>query len=251
MLDVEGLAKVTGAGGKEEIRIQRQITLPWSQAVRISVRNVTMRLGRTMITASGIVLGISFLSSIWTSGVIEDGLQQARLEQERELVAATTARGQAESASAESEATAGLSEAEKQAQGSKRIWLVVMSLLVCGVGITNAMLMSVTERFREIGTMKCLGALDNFIVRLFLIEAMALGTLGSVLGTLLGHLAMLGIFAIRERSLSVAAKMDWGQMLTYLLLCILIGTVLTLISAIAPAVRAAHMRPAAALQTEI
>ncbi len=250
MLDVEGLAKMGGASGKEKIKIQRQITLPWSQAVRISVRNVTIRLGRTMITASGIVLGIAFLSSVWTGGVIEDGLQRARLEQERELVAAT-ARDQAESDSRETEASAAISEEERQAQGSKRIWLVVMSLLVCGVGITNAMLMSVTERFQEIGTMKCLGALDSFIVRLFLIEALALGILGSVLGMLLGHLAMLGIFAIRERSLSVTANMDWGQMLTYLLLCVLIGTVITLISAIAPAVRAARMRPAVALRSEI
>ena len=250
MLDVKGLAKATGVQGKEKIKIQRQISLPWSQAVRISVRNVTIRLGRTMITASGIVLGIAFLSSVWTGGVIEDGLQQARLEQERELVAAT-AQGQVESDSVEREATGGLAEAEKQGQDSKRIWLVVMSLLVCGVGITNAMLMSVTERFQEIGTMKCLGALDSFIVRLFLIEAIVLGILGSVLGTLLGLLAMLGVFALQERSLSVAANMDWGQMLTYLLLCMVIGTVLTLISAIAPAVRAARMRPAAALQTEI
>jgi len=250
MLDVEGLAKAAGVQGEEKIKIQRQISLPWSQAVRISVRNVTIRLGRTLITSSGIVLGIAFLSSVWTSGVIEDGLQQVRLEQERELVAATTL-DQGESESSKTEATSAISEEEKQAQDSKRIWLVVMSLLVCGVGITNAMLMSVTERFREIGTMKCLGALDNFIVRLFLIEAMALGVLGSVLGTLLGLLAMLGIFVLRERSLSVAAKMDWGQMLEYLLLCILIGTVLSLVSAIAPAVRAARMRPAAALQTEV
>ncbi len=250
MLDVKGLAKAAGGGGKEEIKIQRQITLPWSEAVRISVRNVTIRLGRTMITASGIVLGIAFLSSVWTSSVIQDGLQRAQLQQERELVEAT-ARGQGESENANIENFTGISEEEQQAESSKRVWLVVMSLLVCGVGITNAMLMSVTERFREIGTMKCLGALDSFIVRLFLIEAVALGILGSVVGTILGHIAMLGIFSLRERSLSVAAKMDWGQMLVYLLLCILVGTVLSLVSAIAPAVRAARMRPAAALQTEI
>ena len=250
MLDVEGLAKAAGAGGREEFRIQRQITLPWAEAVRISVRNVTIRLGRTLITGSGIVLGIAFLSSVWTSSVIQDGLQRAQLQQERELVEAT-ARGQGESENANIENFTGISEEERQAESSKRVWLVVMSLLVCGVGITNAMLMSVTERFREIGTMKCLGALDSFIVRLFLIEAVALGILGSVVGTILGHIAMLGIFSLRERSLSVAAKMDWGQMLVYLLLCILVGTVLSLVSAIAPAVRAARMRPAAALQTEI
>ncbi len=250
MLDVEGLVRMSRTSGEEEIKIQRQITLPWSEAIRISIRNVTIRLGRTLITSAGIVLGIAFLSSVWTGGVIQDGLQQARHEQERELIAAT-ARNQAESDSGETEASFTISEQERRAQSSKRIWLVVMSLLVCGVGITNAMLMSVTERFREIGTMKCLGALDSFIVRLFLIEAAALGLLGSLAGMLLGHIAMIGVFAIRERTLSVVAKMDWGRMLMYLLLCVLIGTALSLISAIAPAVRAARMRPAAALQTEI
>ena len=46
-----------------------------------------------------------------------------------------------------------------------------MSLLVCTVGITNSMLMAVTERFKEIGTMKCLGALDSFVVVLFMLES--------------------------------------------------------------------------------
>lgn len=250
MLDVDSLAKLTGQDDEEGIKIQRQITLPWSQAVRISVRNVTIRLGRAMITASGIVLGIAFLSSVWTSGVIEDGLQQARIQQERELAAATTREGDDEESK---EVVAGTEQSEEmqKARATRRTWLVIMSLLVCGVGITNAMLMSVTERFQEIGTMKCLGALDNFIVRLFLIEAVVLGVLGSLLGMILGHLAMLGVFAIRERSLSVAAQMDWSQMLTYLLISLAVGTVLSLVAAIAPAVRAARMRPAVALQTEV
>jgi len=47
----------------------------------------------------------------------------------------------------------------------------ILSLLVCAVGIVNAQLMAVTERFREIGTMKCLGALDRFVLRLFILEA--------------------------------------------------------------------------------
>ena len=48
-------------------------------------------------------------------------------------------------------------------------------MLVAFVGVLNAMLMSVTERFREIGTMKCLGALNSFIVKLFLIESLFQG----------------------------------------------------------------------------
>src|SRR5207253_7391546 len=65
-------------------------------------------------------------------------------------------------------------------------WLIGLALLVAFVGILNAMLMSVTERFREIGTMKCLGALDGFIVKLFLIESLFQGVVGTILGVLVG-----------------------------------------------------------------
>ena len=63
-----------------------------------------------------------------------------------------------------------------------------MSLIVCVVGIANSMLMAVTERFREIGTMKCLGALDGFVVRLFLLESGFQGFSGALIGALIGTL---------------------------------------------------------------
>ena len=68
----------------------------------------------------------------------------------------------------------------------KQRWLVILSLLVCVVGIVNAQLMAVTERFREIGTMKCLGALDRFILRLFVLEAGMQGLVGAGVGALIG-----------------------------------------------------------------
>ncbi len=55
-------------------------------------------------------------------------------------------------------------------------WLAMLSLIVCVVGIVNAQLMAVAERFREIGTFKCLGALNSFVARIF-----ALG--GSIRGS--------------------------------------------------------------------
>ena len=73
-------------------------------------------------------------------------------------------------------------------QRSKDTWLVVLSLLVCLVGIANAMLMSVTERFREIGTMKCMGALDGFIIKLFILESSFMGTAGTIIGVVVGLL---------------------------------------------------------------
>src|SRR5687768_6986949 len=68
----------------------------------------------------------------------------------------------------------------------QRRWLTGLALLVALVGILNAMLMSVTERYREIGTMKCLGALDSFIVKLFLIESLFQGVVGTIVGVVMG-----------------------------------------------------------------
>src|SRR5262249_50437312 len=61
-----------------------------------------------------------------------------------------------------------------------------LALLVAFIWSLNSMLMSVTERFREIGTMKCLGALDGFIVRLFLLESLFQGVVGTVAGIVIG-----------------------------------------------------------------
>jgi putative ABC transport system permease protein len=220
-------------------QVQRQITLPWGQAARISYRNVTMRLGRAMITGAGIVLGIAFLTSVWTAKVAQEGITAYE-------AASATAISADEAAIAPGAEEA---EAEAEARAARQTWLVVMSLMVSAVGITNSMLMSVTERFREIGTMKCLGAVDEFIVRLFLIESVVLGFLGSLVGALLGHGIMLVVYLIKQSG--VVAMMDWGQMLVYMLIALAIGMFLSLVAAVPPAMRAARMPPAAALATEV
>jgi len=228
----------TGTQGLLDSGVQRQISLTWRQAAQISMRNVTLRLGRAAVTGMGVVLGIAFLSAVWTGRVVEEGLHEYG-ETKATAVTAEDAVGQ-ESA-----------EQELKERRAKSNWLVVMSLLVCGVGITNSLLMSVTERFREIGTMKCLGALDEFIVRLFLIEAAVLGVLGSIVGALLGHLVVLLFSCISHKDFTLPAKMNWAHMLGWLGLALVIGTFVSLFAAFWPSVRAAKLPPAAALRTEI
>jgi len=74
--------------------------------------------------------------------------------------------------------------------------VVSISMLVGGIGIMNIMLVSVTERTREIGIMKALGAPREFILLQFLLEAALLSLLGGVIGTALGYGTSLGIAAL-------------------------------------------------------
>ncbi|MCK4283545.1 MAG: ABC transporter permease [Candidatus Brocadiae bacterium] len=138
-------------------------------------------------------------------------------------------------------------------------WLVTLSLLVCVVGISNAMLMSVTERFREIGTMKCLGALDMFVVKLFLIESSLQGVVGSVAGALIGFslsfVRALFTFHVKDvqtgegfwlslRYFPAATLLGWVGV------ALGTGIVLSVIAAIYPAIRAARMEPVQAMRAE-
>ena len=128
-------------------------------------------------------------------------------------------------------------------------WLAILALLVCLVGIANAMFMTVQERFREIGTMKCLGALDGFIVKLFLIESSGLGFIGTVVGVVVGLL----LSSIRQLIVyggPVARYYPIGNMLVAGVLATIIGLVLSIGAAIFPARRAARMEPVEAMRVE-
>lgn len=132
----------------------------------------------------------------------------------------------------------------------RRLWLVLMSLMVCTIGICNSMLMSVTERFKEIGTMKCLGALDRFVVTLFLLESMFLGMIASLLGAIVGFGAIV-LSAGFGKGWATVFQASPGEVVMVFVWAILTGGLLTVIATIAPAIQAAKMPPAAALRMEI
>jgi len=133
--------------------------------------------------------------------------------------------------------------------GTRMTWLAFVSMLVCAVGIANAMLMSVTERFREIATLKCLGALDAFIMTVFLIEAALLGLVGGFGGALAGFILAGTRMAVIFRSLLWQA-FPWNEILVAGLLSIGVGMVLAAISAVYPSFRAARLAPMEAMRIE-
>lgn len=132
----------------------------------------------------------------------------------------------------------------------RMIWLVVMSLLVCTVGISNSMLMAVTERFKEIGTMKCLGATDSFVRTLFILESSLLGIVASILGWAVGFVLMVLLAGV-TRGWDIVGTLSAGDVGLMFVKAVGVGLVVTIVATIAPAQRAARMPAAMALRTEI
>ncbi|MCS7034218.1 MAG: FtsX-like permease family protein, partial [Phycisphaerae bacterium] len=147
---------------------------------------------------------------------------------------------------------AGVATTTEEIQSSRvqTRWVIGLALLVACVGILNAMLMSVTERFREIGTMKCLGALDGFIVKLFLLESLFQGGVGTLAGVVIGLGLCLSAAGWSFGSFAWQL-MPWGKIAGISILCLLIGMVLTVAGALYPAWQAARMQPIAAMRVEV
>ena len=217
--------------------IGTQVKLPVRKAVEISFNSVKIRFGRSLITVSSIILAIAFLMSIWTTSSIVNSLRDAN-DPKMNLIL------QQKGIDISQE-----SEANRQEE-AKNTWLVVLSLLVCLVGITNAMLMSVTERFREIGTMKCMGALDGFIVKLFILESAFMGMAGTVLGAAVGLLLSILMSWIGYGT-AVIDYVPWAGILERGLMAIILGSFLSLMGGILPAYRAAKMEPVDAMRLEV
>lgn len=133
----------------------------------------------------------------------------------------------------------------------RTIWIVIISLLVTVIGVSNALLMSVTERFREIGTMKCLGALSSFIRMLFLVESSLIGLAGSVIGVLLGALLSLAAYGFTYGFGAILGTVEYGLLALAGIASISVGTLLAVVAALYPANFASRMVPASALRSTV
>jgi putative ABC transport system permease protein len=127
--------------------------------------------------------------------------------------------------------------------------LILLSLLTCLAGIINSMLMAVTERVREIGTLKCLGALDGFIVQNYLIESTIQGLVGTLIGLVVG-LAVAILILVNTYGTFVFQHFPWLLTFRTMLLAFGIGVVLSVVASILPAYWAARMQPVDAMRVQ-
>lgn len=322
-------------------RVQRQITLPLTRAIEIAYKNIRMRLTRSLVVTSGIVLALAFLVSILAGEVIVDGMRQWIVQQEnsqtfqelrarrpaleaqvkpleadirdlvrkggripsdqkpfdprsvwgktwedlqrelgrlpadpKQLEVMLTVHPQSldlmtrwieldrelvnvrrqlnapqELAVIMTNAGVAAGGAEAESNRIQTRWLLGLALLVAFVGILNAMLMSVTERFREIGTMKCLGALDGFIVKLFVIESLFQGVVGTLIGLVIG-LGLSFIAAAMTYGRFAFINLPVGPLLVAVGISLLVGVGITVAAAVYPAWQAARMQPIEAMRVE-
>lgn len=120
--------------------------------------------------------------------------------------------------------------------------IAAISLLVGGIGVMNIMLVSVTERIREIGLRKALGAKPAIIRRQFLVEACALGLAGGILGAVLGIVGALTLPHVISQPITISPTATVGAIFTAMAIGVAFG--------VYPASRAAKLAPIDALRSE-
>ena len=120
--------------------------------------------------------------------------------------------------------------------------IAALSLLVGGIGVMNIMLVSVTERTREIGLRKALGAPPWAIRRQFLVEAGVLGLAGGLLGAALGVVAAKVLPDLLDTSIVISGAAVGGS--------VAIAMAIGLVFGVYPATRAARLAPIDALRSE-
>lgn len=204
-------------GGKApDSGVKGRVELPLTEAFRVSLEQIQRRLRRSGIIIASIALGIALLSHFLVTNLI--------FEAYGKVMGVT--------------------------MEAYQFWLIVVSFIVCVIGLTNSSLIAVYERYREIGTMKSLGALDRHILELFLIESTIFGLVGGSLGFITGALSA---------SVSSGSQIGFGALLSVQAFDLLLNfsysvglaVVLNIVSTMYPAYKAAKLRPVEALRYEI
>lgn len=221
--------------------MRRLVALPFAKSFQMAYQSIRVRFFRSLVTTMSLVLAVAFLTFTQSGNKITASLV---VSQDPSFIPTLSKIGYEVNPAA-----TGSANTRNSGSSAKQRWIVFLSLLVCVVGIINAQLMSVTERFREIGTLKCLGALDRFIVRLFVIEATMQGLAGGIVGALLGAFVACSESILRF-GLSSLPYMPWFAITTTIIYAIGTGTGLSLLGVLYPAIVASRMLPIDAMRVE-
>ena len=126
--------------------------------------------------------------------------------------------------------------------GKQLIWIAGISLIVGAIGVMNIMLVSVTERTREVGLKKALGAKRGVILGQFLTEASVLTCIGGLIGVISG--------LVLSKIISLLTGTPTAISIPAILAAVLLSIVIGVISGVIPAVKAANLNPIDALRRD-
>jgi putative ABC transport system permease protein len=197
---------------------QGRLTFSVKDAINLGLNYLKRRRDRSLLNIASISLGLSF----YTSLILTDIFYQTYATQGGTTLSVE----------------------------STYYWLVIIALIVSVVGITNAMLISVFERVREIGTMKCIGALDQHILLLFLVEALLQGAVGGLVGFTLGVGAALASTGFTT-GFNIILYVQPTRLLTVFITSLGISLILSTVATMYPAYRASKLDPVEALRYEL
>ncbi len=212
--------------------IPEQGRIPWNIAVSVSWAGLRRRLLRGLITMAGVVLAIAFLTYM----LVTESLTQALIAVDNDKLNVMLQE-------------AGVDIFSGGGTDEMMLLLIGLSLFTSLVGILNSMIMAVAERVREIGTLKCLGARDSFIIQTYFIESSIQGIIGALLGTAFGCVVAILTSTINYGSF-VLANLPVLQLLQAMVISCLTGAALAIIAAIVPASMAAKKQPVDALRVD-
>lgn len=194
----------------------KRVEFPFREAFWMSLEQIRKRLKRSIILVGSIALGISLLTHLEMTNVI--------------LATYMSSMG--------------------STMEAYQFWLIIVSLFVCGIGLINANLIAIYERYREIGTMKCLGAMDQHVMKLFLIESLIFGAVGGVLGFSFGTITAIASSSV-QLGINALSFTPLEGILRYLAISTGLSVLLSVISTMYPALRAARLNPVEALRHNI
>ena len=127
------------------------------------------------------------------------------------------------------------------------LWVLIISLIVCTISNTTTMILNVHKRYREIGTMKCIGAFDITILLLFLVESMILGISGGIIGFIIGC-SFSTLSAWINYGIVFLNKIVVMQMILGSLLAFFFVVIISILGSAYPAWRASKMLPIEAMK---
>ena len=195
-----------------------QSRFPIHQAFGFAMQGIRLRMGRMLLVLAGVTVAIAFTNVLLTTNQMFDAMGEKMSGMTRLPV-------------------------------FRWMWMGV-ALLICTAGIFNAVVMSVTERVKEIGTLKCLGCRDIHVMLIFLFESVLLGAIGGLLGGVLGYGAAILTFISSVGMSYLTGPMLLGSVVN-IFICAGISMALSLLASIVPVMMATHVEPAEAMRYEV